>query len=188
MTPRDPDPDQTPAPAPAGGRPNEATSPARGGPVRGVARASVDVAAPPERVFEALTDPAELAAWWGGGEGRARDWRADVRPGGRWRARTTDAAGREGTVGGEYRVVDPPRTIETTWEADGDAGPSTVRYDLAPVEVGGAPGTRVTVTHTGPQLRASARAALRPAWAARPAAPAWAAPARAARPGRRATA
>ena len=29
----------------------------------------VEVAAPPERVYAALTDPAELAAWWGSDEG-----------------------------------------------------------------------------------------------------------------------
>ena len=159
----------------------------------GVARATVDVAAPPERVFRALVDPADLAAWWGGdadgGGGRTHDWSADARPGGRWRVRTTDAAGREMTVEGEYRVVDPPHTLETTWRAGGEAIPSTVRYDLAPIDVGGAPGTRVTVTHTGPhtgpdagpqmcapaQAHAAGRVAVRPAWAARVRAPAWAA-------------
>jgi uncharacterized protein YndB with AHSA1/START domain len=117
---------------------------------RDAVRAAIEIAAPPERVFEALTDPAQLAAWWGSEEThRARDWQADVQPGGRWEARTTDAAGREGTLGGEYRVVDPPRVLEHTWEASWDEAPTIVRYELAPARVGGVSGTRVTVTHTG---------------------------------------
>ena len=117
---------------------------------RDAVRADIEIAAPPERVFEALTDPAQLAAWWGSEEThRARDWQADVQPGGHWRARTTDAAGREGTLGGEYRVVDPPRVLEHTWEASWDEAPTIVRYELAPTHVGGVPGTRVTVTHRG---------------------------------------
>ncbi len=117
---------------------------------RDAVRADIEIAAPPERVFEALTDPAQLAAWWGSAEThRAHDWQADVQPGGRWEARTTDATGREGTLGGEYRVVDPPRVLEHTWEASWDEAPTIVRYELAPARVGGVSGTRVTVTHTG---------------------------------------
>jgi uncharacterized protein YndB with AHSA1/START domain len=117
---------------------------------RDAVRADIEIAAPPEHVFEALTDPAQLAAWWGSGEThRARDWQADVQPGGRWHARTTDAAGREGSLAGEYRVVDPPRVLEHTWQASWDEAPTVVRYELAPAQVGGVSGTRVTVTHTG---------------------------------------
>jgi uncharacterized protein YndB with AHSA1/START domain len=117
---------------------------------RDAVRAAIEIAAPPEHVFEALTDPAQLAAWWGtDATHRARDWHADVQPGGRWHARTTDAAGREGSLSGEYRVVDPPRVLEHTWEASWDETPTVVRYELAPARVGGVSGTRVTVTHTG---------------------------------------
>ena len=144
MTPGAPAPDgpipDEPPPAP-GSDPTPATPPETAHGTRGVARATVDIAAPPERVFRALTDPAELAEWWG----------PDA-PG--------DAA----------RVVDPPHTVEYTWRARwDDAVPGTVRYELAPAEVDGLPGTRVTVTHTGPQMRA------RPAWLARRRVPAWAA-------------
>jgi uncharacterized protein YndB with AHSA1/START domain len=81
-------------------------------------REAVDIAAPPEEVFDALTDPAQVAEWWVG----------------------DDAA--PPPLGGELRVVDAPRTLELTWGGD------TVRYDLAPAVVRGAPGTRLTVTHT----------------------------------------
>jgi len=114
--------------------------------------ASVDVAAPPERVFEALTDPAELAAWCGADadlrEGR---WTVDPRPGGRWVAHTRDPDGAGSSVGGEFRVVDAPHRLELTWAASwDDFAPTVVRFDLAPARVGGVSGTRVTVTHTTP--------------------------------------
>jgi len=50
--------------------------------------ASVEVAAAPERVFDALASN-EIANWWQG-EGlvafRTTEWTGDVRVGGRWRA------------------------------------------------------------------------------------------------------
>jgi len=117
----------------------------------GVVRTSVDVAATPERVFAALTDPRELARWWGSDDThRAREWVIDARPGGRWRADTCDAAGNAGWVQGTFLAVEPARLLETTWMASWDDAPSRVRWELEPHEVDGAPGTRVTVTHEGP--------------------------------------
>ena len=111
----------------------------------------VDIAAAPEEVFRALTDPRELEEWWGSHEThRTRTWRVDARPGGEWSVRTTDADGNESTVEGEYLVVEPPRRLEYTWRNSRDGfAPTRVRYDLAPVEVDGVPGTRVSVSHTG---------------------------------------
>lgn len=124
--------------------------------------ADVDIAAPPEDVFRALTDPSELAEWWGGDTYRTEGWEVDARPGGEWSARTTDADGNEGIVHGEYLVVDEPRRLEYTWRPSWeDFAPSRVRIDLAPVRVDGEAGTRVTVTHTAPvrlTMRASASA------------------------------
>ena len=114
-------------------------------------RSTVEIAAPPEHVFAALTDPRELAEWWGSAHTyRTRDWRVDARPGGGWSVRTIDADGREASVHGEYRVVDPPRVLELTWRASwDDFAPTIVRYELVPVTVRGVSGTRITVTHTG---------------------------------------
>lgn len=113
-------------------------------------RETIEIAAPPERVFRALTNPAELAAWWGSEETyRARDWKIDAREGGRWSATTTDAAGNEGALAGVYSVVDPARALELTWFASWDeSSPSSVRYDLAPAQVDDVAGTRLTVTHS----------------------------------------
>ena len=120
----------------------------------------VEIAAPPEEVFRALTDPRELEEWWGSDDTyRTRDWEGDAQPGGEWSVRTTDADGNEGTVEGEYLVVDPPRRLEYTWRTSRDHfAPTRVRFDLVPVEVDGVSGTRVTVTHTG-TIRATQSAA-----------------------------
>lgn len=114
-------------------------------------RASVDIAAPPEEVFEALTDPAQLEEWWGTPHSyRTSDWQLEPRPGGEWSVRTESADGSHATVHGAYRVVDPPRTLEFTWAASwDDFAETTVRFDLAPATVRGVSGTRLTVTHSG---------------------------------------
>lgn len=119
-------------------------------PAAGVVRGTIEIAASPERVFEALTNPRELASWCGSEEMyRTHDWHVDARPGGTWSARTVDAAGNEGTVGGTFSVVDPARVIEHSWLASwDDFRLSTVRYDIAPAVVDDVASTRLTVTHT----------------------------------------
>jgi len=43
------------------------------------------IAAPPARVFEAITDPNQVPRWWGQqGMYRITEWKGDVRPGGKW--------------------------------------------------------------------------------------------------------
>jgi uncharacterized protein YndB with AHSA1/START domain len=126
-------------------------------------RATVEIAAPPEEVFQALTDPAQLEEWWGTPESyRTSDWQLEPSTGGERSVRTEAPDGAEASVHGEYRVVDPPRTLEFTWAASwDDFAETTVRFDLAPAMVRGVPGTRVTVTHSGLSaldIRAQARA------------------------------
>jgi uncharacterized protein YndB with AHSA1/START domain len=114
----------------------------------GTVHAAVDIAAPPERVFRALTDPGELAAWWGSPETyKTFDWSIDLRPGGKWSCRARAAGGDEiSTVGGEYKAVDPPRLLEYTWLASWeDFAPSTVRIEIAPSPLG----SRLTLLHQG---------------------------------------
>lgn len=117
----------------------------------GAVHASVDIAAPLERVFAALLDPRELAAWWGSaGTYRTRDWHVEPQVGGEWSTRTVDPSGQEAIAHGEYLVVDAPRVLEYTWRASwNDFAPTTIRYELAPTLVHGISGTRLTVTHTG---------------------------------------
>lgn len=112
---------------------------------RGVIHASVEIAAPPELVWDAITEPSQLASWWGGDLYRTYDWELDLRPGGAWR---TKAEGRQGptTVHGEILEVDRPRRLVMTWHASWDGAERTViRYELSTTPAG----TLVRVVHDG---------------------------------------
>ena len=52
------------------------------------------IAAPPERVFQALVDPSQVLRWWGQtGIYRCTDFQSDLRPGGKWRNAGVSADG-----------------------------------------------------------------------------------------------
>lgn len=112
----------------------------------GIILAEVEITAPPERVFTALSSQ-EVTSWWGDdGSYRTTEWAADLRVGGRWRASGVGADGQSFCVQGEYLVVDRPRKIVQTWRPDWDAGrATTVTYSLTPTSIG----TMVTVRHEG---------------------------------------
>ena len=66
------------------------------------------IAAPPARVFEALTDPAQVPRWWGAQDMyRITKWKADLRIGGEWSSSGVGADGKEFSVGGSD--ADAPR-------------------------------------------------------------------------------
>lgn len=96
------------------------------------------LAASPERVWHALTDPVALAAWF---------WphlhntvETDPRVGGRYRI-AGPAAGI--AVGGEYLEVDPPKRLVFTWRWEGEEEQSRVTVDLQPA----GEGTTLTLVH-----------------------------------------
>jgi len=124
----------------------------------------VEIAVPPERVFQALTDAKQLFAWWGKEPSvELSVFEMDARPGGRWRFQCKPAAGAgHGAVGeqlrrngarefeahGEVLEYVPPRLPVWSWVANWHghpANPTTVRWDLTPTTKG----TRVRVTHSG---------------------------------------
>ena len=107
--------------------------------------ASVELAAPPERVFRALASK-EVTDWWvRAGVFDTREWSGDVCIGGRWRASGV-ARGHPYAVEGEFLEIDPPRKLVHTWQLVGTSNaPTTVTYDL--VRLGD--GTRVTLRHAG---------------------------------------
>jgi uncharacterized protein YndB with AHSA1/START domain len=117
-----------------------------------IVRASINIAATPEDVFRALTDPRELAAWLGGVDDFAScEWTPDAAAGASWSAPAIAPNGAPGLVRGEFLVVDAPRRLVSTWHASWDHYARTiVRYEIEPVDVEGAPGTRVTVFHSAP--------------------------------------
>jgi uncharacterized protein YndB with AHSA1/START domain len=128
----------------------------------GMVKAEIEIAASPDRVFRALTNGAELAAWWGSDDMyRTTDWKVDLRPGGKWSTVALGADGSQSTVGGEYLEIDPPRRLVHTWRASwDDFAETTIRYDLEPTTAG----TRVLVTHTGFGDRAEQAAGTGEGW------------------------
>jgi uncharacterized protein YndB with AHSA1/START domain len=136
-------------------------------PPHGNVVATIDIAVLPERVFRALTDPEELAVWWVGianfSVPGAHHWQVDARPRGRWSVTTIDVLGREVTIHGEYRVVDPPRALEFTWQASWDGFvTTTVRCELEPIIVSGTSGTRLRVIHTAPRAAVACAGTMHP--------------------------
>lgn len=112
---------------------------------RGVILAAVEIEAPTERVFVALTT-SEQTAWCGAPDNyRITSFAADLRRGGAWRADGVSADGEPFVVRGEILEVEPPHRLAQTcvhWRTDLT---TTVRYQIDAV----AGGSRVTVCHEG---------------------------------------
>lgn len=108
--------------------------------------AEIFIAAPPERVFQAITDPNQMPKWWGqAGMYRVTEWKADLRPGGKWSSVGVGADGKSFRVDGEYLEVDPPRLLVHTWIASWTGTlKTTVRWELDSRQVHG-------LQHRGPQ-------------------------------------
>ena len=54
-------------------------------PDQDVITGEIFIAAPPERVFQAITDPHQMPQWWGQSTMyRVTECKADLRPGGKW--------------------------------------------------------------------------------------------------------
>lgn len=122
-----------------------------------------EIAAPPERVFQALTDGKQLYEWWGKEPSvELSVFEMDARRGGRWRFQCKPASGAShGAVGdqlhrnrqqefeahGEVLECDPPRLLVWSWAANWHEHPdhrTIVRWELTPTQAG----TRVRVTHS----------------------------------------
>src|SRR5690242_17254642 len=71
----------------------------------------------PDRVFDAWTQPEELASWWGDqAYYHMNRCECDVRRGGAWAAHGVfHESGRQFTISGEYLSIDRPFTLAFTW-------------------------------------------------------------------------
>jgi uncharacterized protein YndB with AHSA1/START domain len=129
-------------------------------PDQNVVTAEIFIAAPPERVFQAITDPTQPPQWWGQqGVYRLSEHHGDVRVGGKWSSIGVGADGTSFRVDGEYLEVDPPRRLVYTWISS-FMGPqkTIVHWELEPREVHGlqhrgprrmGTGTMVKIRHEG---------------------------------------
>lgn len=94
--------------------------------VAGSIEITQQIAAPPEVVFEYLTDPKRFVQWMGVGA------ELDARPGGRFRI---DVDGEHIAIG-EYQEIDPPRRLVMSFGWQGHPtvppGSTTVEITLTP--------------------------------------------------------
>jgi uncharacterized protein YndB with AHSA1/START domain len=91
---------------------------------------------PVEKVWAALTNPAQRAQWLAPGE-------IELTLGGRVSLAFTDG---DGVIDGRVTAIAPPRLLEFTWtDQDNDFG--FVRWELVAAEGG----TRLVLTHTVPE-------------------------------------
>jgi uncharacterized protein YndB with AHSA1/START domain len=129
----------------------------------------IEIAAPPERVFQALTTAEALTQWFTNSSCPVKFWEMDARPGGHYSYET-----QKGTVvvndidefecHGEILEIDPPRLLVYTWIAnwhDNKDLRTVVRWELTPK----ARGTHVKVTHSGLGQEDAARKDYRSGWA-----------------------
>ena len=76
-----------------------------------------DFPCPPQALFAAWTEPAEITRWWGeDGVYRTTGWLADLKTGGAWRAEF-EGDGEAFSAEGRYLAVDAPARLVWTWRA-----------------------------------------------------------------------
>ncbi len=105
------------------------------------------IAAEPERIFQALVDPAQVPQWWGQkGIYHCTEFKSDFRVGGDWKTTGIGPDGGPFTAHGKYLEINPPRSPAYTWVASWTGSvQTTVRWELS----SSAKGTQVTVRHCG---------------------------------------
>jgi uncharacterized protein YndB with AHSA1/START domain len=100
------------------------------------------IKASPARLWAAITDPAQMARWWGPDAGPTLSAEADLRPGGRYSVVFRMLNGQEGNPTGDYREIVPEQKLVFTWELPGEPD-SLVTFLLRAVDGG----TELTLTH-----------------------------------------
>ena len=97
------------------------------------------VAASPERLFAAWTQPELLRQWWGPPGSKVRSVEIDCRIGGTYRIGILQPDGRTYFVYGVYKEVQPPHKLIFTWrweQPEMDIGNSLVTVEFLPHERG----------------------------------------------------
>ncbi|MGD0989704.1 MAG: SRPBCC domain-containing protein [Candidatus Sulfotelmatobacter sp.] len=126
------------------------------------------IAAPAQRIFEALTDPKQVMTWWTSEECRIERFEFEARCGGKWRFQNTKSRLSVNGVSnfhceGEVIEYDPPRLLAYTWISSWHEDKSrrtVVRYELTQEEGG----TQVKVIHSGLAQESVAREGYSGGW------------------------
>lgn len=104
------------------------------------------IAAPRERVFEALTDPKQAVQWWGKSDRyRFSEFNLDARVGGTWSSSGSSQNMGSFKIEGEILELDPPRRLAYTWLSSWMPKNTKVVWELENQNGG----TLVKLTHTG---------------------------------------
>jgi uncharacterized protein YndB with AHSA1/START domain len=104
------------------------------------------IAAPRERIFQAITDPEQAAQWWGRKDQYYfNHFDMDVRVGGKWSTTGTSPKNGDLAVHGEFLEVDPPRRLAYSWSSSWMPAVTKVLWELDSQDTG----TLVRLTHSG---------------------------------------
>ena len=101
------------------------------------------IAATPERLFDAWTDPQQLVRWWGPMGVRCSDASVDLRVGGEYRIANALPDGSTVWIRGVFEEIDPPHRLVYSWLLDHStrAERVTVRFEACGAQ------TEVIVLH-----------------------------------------
>lgn len=102
-------------------------------------------AAPPQRVFQAWTEPEQVKRWFGPKGCTCPEAEVDLRLGGRYRFVLEEPDGKH-IVGGEYVEISPPGKLVFTWKWEHmpeDAPETLVTVEFLPK----GDGTEMVLTH-----------------------------------------
>jgi uncharacterized protein YndB with AHSA1/START domain len=119
------------------------------------------IAAPPEKVFAAWTDPGLLAQWWGPPGTHVTSVEIDLQINGRYRIGLQQPNHDIYFVNGTYQLIQPPEKLIFTWhweQPSMDIGQSLVTIEIRRH----GPHSNLTLTHA--QLPQPARASHRQGW------------------------
>ncbi|MBL7649618.1 MAG: SRPBCC domain-containing protein [Candidatus Hydrogenedentes bacterium] len=106
----------------------------------------IQIAASAERIFAALSEPAQRTQWWGvKGKFEVTHMESDLRTGGAWRMSGVSMGEVPFTIQGTYQSIEPPRVLEFTWRKDEETMDTLVRFELEEKGFG----TVVRLTHSG---------------------------------------
>ncbi len=106
---------------------------------------------PAQRVFDAWTDPATIAQWYGPEGMRIEIHEMDVRAGGSYRLTMHAADGGKFPLRGTYRELSQPGKVVFTWQWENAAEPDKPGEEtLVTVDIRAADAdTMMTLTHSG---------------------------------------
>lgn len=107
-----------------------------------------DLDAPRERVFEAFTDPALVAQWWGPDDDLTDGADIDARQGGRYVVNMSGQNGEDFSMRGEIVELSPPHRIVIRFTRTFEDGSSRSTLLTLTLEEKGT-GSRLTLLHTG---------------------------------------